>query len=750
MTAGRQFPFMPEPIAALAIERHTKAGDLVLDLDCGDGVLLVRALHAGRHTIGLAWGARCWRMARARVNAAKRGGAWPDATVLDIGRDGAVWPEELASAGRRVDLIITALRPERPAARAAPARLIARASPLLRPGGHLIIATPTRPGPPDDLHRLILAALRAGLLLVSRDHVRLAATRWELLTFRAAPTVGAGALERVEEHQDLVSVVAVGQAECARPSADLAPAEAAVEVLQPHAAAHGQVKLAQFHLVAGDVAGVAHQAHADATASEPGVGLQVADRAPVRDERVGLPGEADPAGHNAVKAGDDQPRTLGREPVQQAVQDGRDVGGVNRREREPGRAAGVADLDPAVQERRPHSQPDVILPERLSQDEVAVGSAHAGQTVTPRFTMPWLSDQRATSRVYADELVTLLAGDALDVLSTMPTGLADCVVTSPPYWGLRDYGTGMWTSGTAGCAHRLAAATRRCALCGATRVDRQLGLEATPEQYVEALRRVFGEVRRVLSDTGTLWLDLGDRHNGPGDALPTKNLLGLPWRVAFALQADGWIIRNAIVWHKPNAMPESVRDRLSARHELLFLLVKQSRYHFDLDAIREPLARPEALDEQISIGGTGKGPHGAVGASARRRGSSRYGGKHHHHRPECRQRGPGAALQPTGRRHNAAHPLGRNPGDVWSISTRPLREAHFAAFPIDVPLRCVAAGCPPGGLVLDPFSGAGTTGLAARQLDRRYLGIDLNPDFHHIALRRLGLEAQGPGQNSAA
>jgi site-specific DNA-methyltransferase (cytosine-N4-specific) len=285
------------------------------------------------------------------------------------------------------------------------------------------------------------------------------------------------------------------------------------------------------------------------------------------------------------------------------------------------------------------------------------------------------------------------------------------------------------------------------------REDRQYGLEPTSEVCVEQLRAVFAQLHRVVVDSGTVWLNLGDSssvmppgrtadpmhastlsgtraavvardsvHRNGVDrtaAVPLKNLIGMPWRVAFALQADGWIVRNAVVWHKPNAIPESAQDRLSTRYELLFLLVKRRKYWFDLDPIREPLARPEALTKRMIIGGVHKGRHAGVGSSARRRGHSVYG----------------AGTRAGG--------MGRNPGDVWSIPTRPLREAHDAALPIDIPARCIAAGCPPGGVVLDPFSGAATTGLAARQLDHPYVGIDLNEAFHTIGLERLGLLADG-------
>jgi site-specific DNA-methyltransferase (cytosine-N4-specific) len=370
---------------------------------------------------------------------------------------------------------------------------------------------------------------------------------------------------------------------------------------------------------------------------------------------------------------------------------------------------------------------------------------------------------------FQDNVVTLYTGNTTDVLTDMPDSSVHCVVTSPPYWGLRDYGTSFWAGGASDCRHTTNAVTV-CHRCGAQRHDHQLGLEPILADYVDRLRTVFADIRRVLVDTGTLWLNMGDCYSAdpPGRtqapmanstlsgrdaaaplresvrtagvhrtrAMPQKNLLGVPWRVAFALQQDGWILRNAIVWHKPNAMPESVRDRLSNRYELVFLLVKQQRYFFDLDPIREPLKRPEALTENTVIGGVNKGQHAGIGATKRRRGTSVYG-KYSADALFTRPQ-PGPATRPTGAKHNAGHPRGKNPGDVWSISTRPLREAHFAAFPVDIPLRCIAAGCPPDGIVLDPFSGAATTGLAARQLGRNYIGIDLNPSFHDIGLRRLG------------
>jgi site-specific DNA-methyltransferase (cytosine-N4-specific) len=399
---------------------------------------------------------------------------------------------------------------------------------------------------------------------------------------------------------------------------------------------------------------------------------------------------------------------------------------------------------------------------------------------------------------YTGQHVTLYTGDALEVLAELPDASAHCVVTSPPYWGLRDYGTGTWTGGDPRCAHSVGRGTdlaqpmrpgvgypaspahrggdpRTCRRCGALRQDRQYGLEPTPQDYVDALRGVFAQVRRVLVDTGTIWLNLGDSYSAqpPGNAtdamrrsslsgksaaatlrdsvraadvdrsrmVPRKNLLGMPWRVALALQSDGFILRNAIVWHKPNAMPESVTDRLSARYEMLFLFVKQQRYWFDLDPIREPLVRPEALGEGIVIGGA-KGRHAGIDATARRRGHTVYG-KYRDTTPFTRHR-PGDAVRPNGRRHATTHPRGKNPGDVWRLPTRPLRAAHFAPFPVDIPLRCIAAGCPPEGVVLDPFSGAATTGVAARQLGRAFIGVDLNPRFHDIGIDRLRQQSSPP------
>lgn len=308
--------------------------------------------------------------------------------------------------------------------------------------------------------------------------------------------------------------------------------------------------------------------------------------------------------------------------------------------------------------------------------------------------------------------IRLYHGDALQVSRQLGTGLVNQIVTSPPYFGLRDYDT-----------------------------PGQYGLETSPTKYVERLRILFSELRRVLKDDGTLWLNLGDSYatspagnradqpsgfqqkstagqSGAHDAqmytlapklnhdMPLKNLLGIPWRVAFALQDDGWILRNAIIWHKPNAMPQSTTDRLSSTYEHLFMFSKQPRYWFDLDAIRDPHIR------------IAKGPKTKEWVDSTPWNHNRLGevGNHAH---------------------------GRNPGDVWSISTTPFSAAHFATYPVELVQRTILAGCKPGGLVLDPFSGSGTTGFAARNTGRRYIGIDINADYLRLSLthpRRFGGE----------
>lgn len=303
----------------------------------------------------------------------------------------------------------------------------------------------------------------------------------------------------------------------------------------------------------------------------------------------------------------------------------------------------------------------------------------------------------------------------------MDAGSVHCCVTSPPYYGLRDYGH-------AG----------------------QIGLEQTPDEYVTAMVEVFREVRRVLRDDGTVWLNLGDSYSrtpakggsGPGgknesrwgygaaqsakvgssdDAvrrgdrpgsrasgtgLGDKQLLGIPWRVAIALQADGWILRQDIIWNKPNPMPESVRDRCTKAHEYIFLLSKSPRYYFDTEAIKEPALQP-AGEPKL----TGQHKADAGGFTTNGRGNSSLGSNQ------------GASL--------------RNRRSVWTVAPKPFKGAHFAPFPPDLIEPCILAGCPEGGVVLDPFGGSGTTALVANRHGRNAVLCELNAEYIEIAHARI-------------
>lgn len=359
-------------------------------------------------------------------------------------------------------------------------------------------------------------------------------------------------------------------------------------------------------------------------------------------------------------------------------------------------------------------------------------------------------------------------GDALTVLRTLSDESVHCVITSPPYWGLRDYGTASWEGGDPRCDHLMSTGTQgptnhranrthtqrvpykeECGRCGAVRLDQQLGLEATPELYVAAMVEVFREVRRVLRADGTLWLNMGDCYSGGRrgkdsnstlegsrqnqaesrralgsrkTGLAEKQLVGMPWRLALALQADGWWLRQDIIWHKPAPMPESVRDRCTKAHEYVFLLSRSKRYHYDQDSIKEP-ASPNSYDR-------GKGVHPkAANVPA---GWDTQPGNHRQLKGRYPRTKQNASFSLAVR-----HPVKRrNKRDVWTLDPMPTPEAHFATFPIELPELCLKAGCPEGGLVLDPFAGAGTTGLACLKNNRRFLGIELNADYIKIALQR--------------
>ncbi|MFI3189569.1 DNA methylase [Crenothrix sp. D3] len=274
---------------------------------------------------------------------------------------------------------------------------------------------------------------------------------------------------------------------------------------------------------------------------------------------------------------------------------------------------------------------------------------------------------------------SILCGDSLQSLKKFPSASVDCIVTSPPYYGQRDYA-----------------------------MNEQLGGEDTPREYVIKLADVFDECKRVLKDTGTLWLNLGDKYvNG--------NLLGMPWRVALELQDRGWILRNDIIWHKPNAMPHSAKNRLTTDHEYIFFFTKKSKdYFYDQDAIREEHV---TFSENTKMKG-GKNHFGKNGGTPEKGKNSGNSNLHN------------------GRWDQAFHPNGRNKRTVWNVPLSKFRDAHFAVFPEKLIEPCVLAGCPFGGIVLDPFFGAGTTGVVANKLGRKYVGLELNPDYIEIAKKR--------------
>ena len=318
---------------------------------------------------------------------------------------------------------------------------------------------------------------------------------------------------------------------------------------------------------------------------------------------------------------------------------------------------------------------------------------------------------------YRDPQAVLYLGDVRDVLRTLPSDSVQMAVTSPPYWGLRDYGTAVWDGGDAQCSHRrtIDAAEPVCRQCGAKRIDRQLGMEATPEAYVAAMVDIFREVRRILKRDGTLWLNIGDtyassiisgRHGQQlSSGIKPKDLIGIPWMLAFALRADGWYLRQDIIWAKPDPMPESIKDRCTKSHEYLFLLAKNSRYFFNNESISEP---------SIHAGQIGNYSQDAKAY---------------------------IAIQDN---HMRTRPSGtivtketRNKRDVWIIPAPHMPDLHFATFPEQLVEPCILAGSNEGDTILDPFIGSGTTAIVARKLNRNAVGIDLNKDYLAMAQKRI-------------
>jgi DNA modification methylase len=329
---------------------------------------------------------------------------------------------------------------------------------------------------------------------------------------------------------------------------------------------------------------------------------------------------------------------------------------------------------------------------------------------------------------------------------------AQTCITSPPYYGLRDYGTAKWEGGDPDCQHSISMPTKwndpkrgtsvlrpevghrggsssNCHLCGAKRIDEQLGLEDTPEEYITNMVEVFRCVWDVLEDNGTLWVNIGDsycnsngfaraspeyqregRNNMPANdrkldklhatGLKTKDLIGIPWMLAFALRADGWYLRQDIIWSKPNPMPESVQDRCTKAHKYIFLLSKSHKYHFDNVAIKDPVKEDWGTRDRTN-------------------------GKYHNE---------GTGLQPHSGLEKSYEMA--NKRSVWTVNTKPYSGAHFAVFPTELIEPCILAGAPVGGVVLDPFMGSGTTAQVAQDLGRQYLGCELNPEYGKLQKKR--------------
>lgn len=491
-------------------------------------------------------------------------------------------------------------------------------------------------------------------------------------------------------------------------------------------------------------------------------------------------------------------------------------------------------------------------------------------------------------------LDTVILGDCTEMLKTLPDQSVNCCVTSPPYYALRDYGTGEWIGGDPNCPHKrmnkfsvhtktghLNPALRGnvgdaiyktiCPVCGAVRVDKQIGLEETPEEYIDRLVKVFREVKRVLKDDGTLWVNIGDSYartgskgdykdpkyadgrNGQSVSLTqnvsgckSKDMIGIPWMLAFALRNDGWYLRQDIIWHKPNPMPESVTDRCTKSHEYIFLLSKKPRYYFDHEAIQElAVGDPNRYKYPINAGDKeqntvrpGQKPNtpgiktpkykSIDHEASMRQGMNKDRGNNYvflrknlpsqtdfvgfmrnhttadflEHSTDIKrtkidhwfrtdQSGfsyPSVEdwikirdyvndfsdefklidasmtdvtvetdeigksnkyknLMDNGQTNHTMHErraegmpdnmyMVRNKRDVWSVTTKPCKEDHFAVFPEDLIEPCILAGCPVGGVVLDPFFGSGTTGRVATKFNRHYIGIELNPDYIEISNRR--------------
>lgn len=408
--------------------------------------------------------------------------------------------------------------------------------------------------------------------------------------------------------------------------------------------------------------------------------------------------------------------------------------------------------------------------------------------------------------IYDKSEGTIYHGHVLDVLKSLPNESVHCCVTSPPYWGLRDYGLPdqIW-GGLEDCQHDwgdhlkihkggppgngvMLSGGRRvcnehektkdiiagkfCQKCGAW--SGSLGHEPTPDLFIDHIVEIFTEVLRVLRPDGTVWLNFGDSYSSGGNAghstgrnlfyghnkirgdlagqnkkpppgLKPKELVGIPWLVAFALRAGGWYLRQDIIWHKPNPMPESVRDRCTKSHEYIFLLSKSQRYYCDMDAIKEPASPNTHARYALGRSENHKWSDGGQGNQTIAKTFKHM--RNHSKKPGVN---PKAAINSPGCKQNESFSSAvkdivedRNKRSVWTVSTKPFSGAHFATFPPDLIEPCILAGCPSGGTVLDPFFGAGTTGIVAYKNDRKFIGIELSePYLNDIAIPRIEKETQ--------
>ena len=374
----------------------------------------------------------------------------------------------------------------------------------------------------------------------------------------------------------------------------------------------------------------------------------------------------------------------------------------------------------------------------------------------------------------------IVNGDCIAELDKMDDESIDCVVTSPPYFGLRDYGTGEWSGGDPGCDHVEKVKTKTqgnpqfnegrpsreatviksslvCSKCGADKKDYQIGLEETPGGYIGKMVEVFSRIHRVLKPSGTVWINIGDSYagswgaqsknntcqkssmdrveafpetakNGNVQGVKPKELIGIPWRLAFALQDFGFYLRQDIIWHKPAPMPESVKDRCTRSHEYIFLLTKSKKYFFDSEAISEPAKYADEIKHARTESGLHSGEsHNGSGKSTRKfKSGGACFGKQSHSDSKAEQR-----------QYDREEYVTRNKRSVWTVGTANYKGAHFAVFPEKLIEPCILAGCPEGGVVLDPFSGSGTTCFTARKLGRDSIGIELNPDYVELSEKRL-------------